>query len=287
MKKILLSTFIIAFSLFLVNMSLFAQRDVRVSRGNYTRSLTSDSDNSNWFGRYENSYFTQWGFSAGISTMGLSLELTTTLSQKFDLRAGVSYMPPAFRISDDISVADDVLRDRVGGYYPDYNVKFKPNLMNGQIFLDFYPKETSTFRVVAGAYLGRSEIQAEGYLVNPETGQRSVLANNVEAGWPNLVVDGRVLNIQDGRLDADIRMGGFVKPYIGVGFGHTIPGLDKSMALNWDIGVLIQPSHSIYQDGTKVEKAVDYTSDAVDIDKYINAVKVWPMVRMQFSFRVK
>lgn len=286
MKKILFSLFIISCTLFLFTESLTAQRGAQTSRGNYVRSLSSEGDNSNWFGRYDSNSFTQWGFNAGISTMGLSLEVVTTLSQKFDVRGGISYMPPAFGLSDKIAVNDDVLRDRVGGYYPDYNVSFKPNLVNGHIFFDFYPKETSSFRIVAGTYFGRSEIQAKGYLKNPETGERSVLVDP-NAGWPNLIVDGRALNIDKGVLDANIRMGGFFKPYVGVGFGHTIPGLDKSMALNWDIGVLIQPSHSIWQNGTKADKATDYTSDAIDIDKYVNAVKVWPMVRMQFAFRVK
>lgn len=286
MKKIILSLFIIICPLFLSNISLMAQRGVKVSRGNYVRNLNSESDNS-WFGRYEKRHFSQFGFAGGISTMGISLELITTISPKFDLRGGFSYMPPAFHISDDISVKDDVLMDRVGGYYPDYHVKFKPNLVNGHIFVDFYPIETSAFHVVVGTYFGRSEIKAEGYLRNPENNKPSVLVNNVDQGWPNLSVDGRLMNIDKGRLDATIRMGGFFKPYVGVGFGHTLPGAGKSMALNWDIGVLIQPSHSIWQNGVKADKAVDYSSDAIDIDKYINAVKVWPMVRMQFSFKMK
>jgi len=286
MKRIIFSLFIIISSLFLSGMTVMAQRGVKISRGNYTRTLSPENDNT-WFGRYEKSRFNQVGFAGGISTMGISLELITTVSQKFDLRGGVSYMPPAFHLSDDISVKDDVLMNRVGGYYPDYHVKFKPNLLNGHVFLDFYPKETSTFHIVAGTYFGRSEIRAEGYLRHPENNKPSVLVNNVDQGWPNLAVDGRLMNIDNGRLDATIRMGGFFKPYVGVGFGHTLPGANKSMALNWDIGVLIQPSHSIWQNGVKADKAVDYGSDAIDIDKYIDAVKVWPMLRMQFSFKMK
>lgn len=285
MKKILFSLFIIICPLFLFNMSAWAQRGTKVSRGNYVRTLSSENDNS-WFGRYEKKHFNQVGLSAGISTMGISLELVTTLSSRFDVRGGINYMPPLLRISDDITVQDDVLRDRVGGYYPDYRVKFKPNLINGHILFDFYPKETSTFRIVAGTYIGRSELRAEGVLVNPETKQRSVLVDQTE-GWPNLIVDGRSVNIDKGRLDANIRMGGVIKPYVGVGFGHTIPGGDKSMTMNWDIGVVIQTTHSIWQDGVKADKVTDYGSDAIDIDKYVDAVKVWPMVRMQFSFKLK
>lgn len=281
MKKIIFCLLVIC-PLLIFELPVLAQRTV-VSRGNYVRSISSQSSNS-WFDRYEKTSVDQIGLAFGVSTMGVGLEAVTSLSYKFDIRAGITYMPPAIGLSRKLDVKDEELLERVG-YNPLYDVSFKPNMFNGHVFLDYYPHETSTFHVTAGFYLGKSKIQAKGKLVNPDTGQKSVLKEGFD-NWPNLVVDGQIMNIQGGRLDADIHMGIIVKPYVGIGFGRSIPG-NSGMAVNCDVGILIQPTHSIYQDGNKSPDANNYKSEAIDISKYVNAVVVWPMARVQLAFRVR
>lgn len=282
MKKIIYSLLIFC-PLLALNMPLTAQRAV-VSRGNYVRAISSQGNN-NWFDRYEKNSVDQIGLAIGLSTMGVGLEAVTSLSYKIDVRLGFTYMPPAIGLNKTLDVKDRVLNQRVGGYDPRYKTSFKPNFLHGHVMFDYYLRETKTFHISAGLFVGKSEVQSRGYLINPDNNKPAQLHKDYAGeGWPNLVVDGRNLNVQNGRLDADIRLGAIIKPYLGIGFGRSIPG-DAGMAVNFDIGVMLQASHSIYQNGEKVNKA-NYTSDAIDISGY-TGFGVWPLVRMQFAFRAR
>lgn len=285
MKKIIFNLLLLC-PLLALNMPLIAQRAV-VSRGNYVRSISSQGNNT-WFDRYDKKSIDQIGLAFGISTMGVGLEAVTSINYKVDLRLGITYMPPAIGLNKSLDVKDQVLKDRVvGNYNPEYRVSFKPNLFHGHVMFDYYPSENKTLHLTAGLFVGKSELQARGYLVNPSTNKPAQLASNApDRGWPNLIADGRSLSVKNGRLEADIRYGAIVKPYIGIGFGRAIPG-NSGLTVNCDLGVVVQPSHSIYQDGNKIEEVNQQdVKDAIDISSY-KGFGVWPMVRLQFAFRAR
>lgn len=231
----------------------------------------------------EDRFLNKLALSFGFSTMGFGLETITPLSRSFMVRAGVDYMPGLISISKNPKVSDDVLSGKIGGYYPNYAVDFKPSFFNGHIYLDYYPMRESSFHFVGGLIMGGSDISAKGELVNPDNGSKSTLTNPDDT-WPTLIVEGYKLNIDNGDLNTDIRMGGIVKPYFGIGFGKLLS--DSRWNVNFDLGIIYQGSYSIRQNGKKADKIEDYESSAINIKKYTDMVKVLPMMNLQVTYRL-
>ncbi|NDV69557.1 hypothetical protein [Dysgonomonas sp. 25] len=237
-----------------------------------------------WFNRRNFELFNQIGVGAGITTMGVTFEGITPINDNFFLRAGINYMPKTFSIKDDIRVNDPALMASVG-YAPDYHVKFKFKSFTGHVLVDWYPDQFNPFHVVGGLYIGNSDFIAEGYLRNPTTGERSTLLDP-NGTWPTLKLKGKRLNIDDGRLNAKIRAGEIVKPYIGVGYSKPFAKYKGDWSFACDAGILIQPTYEIRQDG-KATSAPDYQSESLSINSYLNKVKVWPMVNFRIMYRAK
>lgn len=224
--------------------------------------------------------------SYSLSSMGIGINAITPISSSVNVRAGLNYFPESMAVHQILRVDDNKLIDRVG-YAPDYNVNFKPNLFHGNILLDIYPAKDKPFHFVVGAYIGVGDIRARGRLKNPANGENSVLKPEKEAeGWPLLNVEGYALNINNGILDADIRMGSIIKPYIGLGFGYTIPRV-KNLSFSFEVGAAYQGDYKIRQDGKQAPSMdLNYQSSAIDIKKYANYVKVWPMISFQINHRL-
>ena len=235
----------------------------------------------------EETFLKQLSASFSIGSMGMGLEAATPISSSLKIRAGVYYWPASFSLSKKINVNDAILKQRIDGdYTPRYDVSFKPSLFNGSLLLDYYPSASSSFRITAGVFVGTSELKAEGYLLNPATGERSVLSPEYEEeGWPTLNVEGYALNIDNGELNVDIRMGSAIKPYVGIGFGHIFPK-EERLNCSFDIGLAYQGDYTIRQYGRKADAVVDYTSSAIDIEKYAKYVKVWPVASLKVVYRI-
>lgn len=238
-----------------------------------------------WFDRRKFEFFNQVGISAGVSTMGVNIEGITPINDKFFLRVGADFMPETFGIKDNIRVNDPALRVAVG-YDPEYHVEFKNKSFGGHILLNWYPDEFNPFHVVGGLYIGQSDVKAKGYLRHPDTKDRTTLLDP-NGTWPTLKIKGKRLNIDDGTLDATIRMGEIVKPYIGVGYSRPFAKYKGDFSFNWDVGILVQPTYEIRQDGKKASSAPEYQSESLSINKYLNRVKVWPVMNFQLVFRAK
>lgn len=268
MKKLYITVLIAFCASFFINLTAFSQQKQQ-----------------RWFDRRKHLFLNQLVLSANLSSMGIGLEASTALSDHFMIRAGIDYFPKALGIPDDIRINDDILKGQIqGNYYPDYHVKFKPDMLHGHVVVDYYPNKFKNFFVSAGLYVGVTEIKAEGYLINPETGERSVL-RDPKGEWPTLRLRNQRLNIDGGQLNASIRLGEIVKPYIGIGYGRAIPRYKNDWGYRFELGFLIQPTDEIRQGGDRAP--VDYTSPVINIDKYFNWVKVWPVLNCRVTFRAK
>lgn len=235
-------------------------------------------------GQNSDQFLKELGLSLGFSTMGFGLEAVTPLSKSFKIRAGFDYMPQIISIHEDPSVQDYTLLGKIGkGYYPDYSVDFKPSFFNGHIYLDYYPIKESSFHIVGGFLIGGNDIKADGELVSPHDGTKATLADPNDT-WPTLIVEGYKLNIDNGNLNTSIRMGGIVKPYLGIGFGKFLS--DSRWNVNFDLGIIYQGTYSIRQYGKTADKEQDYKSSAIDIKKYTDLVKVLPMLNLQVTYRL-
>ncbi len=249
----------------------------------FSITLSAQQKQQRWFDRIEQICLNQNVLSSNVSTMGIGLEASTALSDHFMIRSGIDFFPKSIGLSDQIAVKDDILRREVG-YHPDYDVKFKPQVFTGHVVVDYYPHKFKNFFISGGLYVGITDIKAEGYLVKPGTNERSELIDP-KGEWPTLVLRNQRLNIDGGQLNATIRLGEIVKPYLGIGYGRAIPKYKNDWGYRFELGALILATDEIRQGGRRAP--VDYRSPAINIDKYFKWVKVWPMLSFKVTFRAK
>ncbi|MFT3992948.1 MAG: hypothetical protein QM660_01470 [Dysgonomonas sp.] len=287
MKKLYITTLLAICTFMLFCSPLSAQKvpvKSRASSGAIRESRLGLTREAGWYGKYRPGVLKQIGISVGLSTLGIGIEGITPINDNLKLRAGLDYMPSIISVHQEIKVEDASLHYRVGGYYPNYSVDFKPSFFSGHVLINYFPIELKDFYITGGLYVGLNDVKAHGKLVNPQTGEDSKLVNAVDEGWPTLIVEGYRLNIDDGKLDATMRLGKIVKPYIGVGVGRAVPKYD--MNLNCELGFIIQPGYTIRQYGKTTEQ-VDYESSAIDITKYTKWTNVYPKISFQVTFRAK
>lgn len=249
----------------------------------FSITLSAQQKQQRWFDRRKHIFLNQIVLSGSVSTMGIGIEASTALSDHFMLRSGIDFFPKSIGIPDKIRINDKVLFDQVG-CYPDYKVKFKPQVFTGHVVVDYYPNKFRHFFLSAGVYVGVTDIKAEGVLVDPESGER-VKLKDPKGEWPTLRLRNQRLNIDGGQLNATIRAGEIIKPYLGIGYGRAIPKYKHDWGYRIELGALIQPTDEIRQGGHRAP--VDYTSPVINIDKYFKWIKVWPVLSCKVTFRAK
>ena len=77
-------------------------------------------------------------------TLGAGIEMGVDLSDNFTLRGGFNYLQFDFN-----TTISDI----------DYN--FEPEFKNGSLLLDWHPF-TNSFRLTAGAYINKNDVEVEG-----------------------------------------------------------------------------------------------------------------------------
>lgn len=230
---------------------------------------------------YEGGPFSHLNVSLRASTMGVGLEAATPLNSYFKLRAGINYV--GFKTkSYDISLEDNNgnLEDALG-YIPDYNMKPELNFTNGHILIDFHPVKKGIFHITAGAFIGKNRLKAKGFLADEDGNQATLLPGK---SWPQLEFDGNLLDINDGRLNAEIQMGQIVKPYAGLGLGRAIS--KSKVSFKFELGVIYQGDYSIKQNGRKVQTSQFKGENFEDVDEYTKWLKWWPMMNFQLTYRI-
>ena len=237
----------------------------------------------------ENSYGNSTNFldhfsiAVGASTTGFRLDYGATISRNVDFRLGFSYLDFDHDIL--VGVKDDQIRNAtLGGYNPDLDFNADMKFYNLHALFDFYPMRNGIFHLTAGLFFGKNTIAVKGSLVDPQTGENAVLNPGLTT-WPNLhYADYEIPVAADGSVSADIRTGkDWVKPYLGVGLGRSVPKGNFSFKL--EAGLMYQGGYSIESNGTELRKAKD-RADSFD-DKYQKLMKWWPVVNLQLVYRFK
>ena len=237
---------------------------------------------------YDERPFKHLGVGLKASTLGPGIELSTTLSKNFKLRAGLNIAK--YSHSYDIEMEDDMLNMALG-YDPDYDMKAKLDFAHGHLLFDIHPMRYGVFHFTAGVFFGNSKIKASGLLVNPETGQKATLRPEfVEqyGGWEaiTLELDKHGISIDDARIDAELELGNTIKPYFGIGIGRSLP--KKRLGFMFEIGALYQGDYKLKQNGRKVENFEDLSRDSFgeDISDFTDWLKWWPMINFQLTYRI-
>ena len=191
-------------------------------------------------------------------TLGLGAGVGFTLTDTLNARVGYN----AYTFDKDIDETDVSY---------DGEIKFK----SGELLLDWHPFNGS-FRVTAGAYLNKNEINGSA---KPSNGTYEI--NDVTYNAADV-----------GRLDANIDFKN-VSPYIGIGWGNFLDK-DGHFTFTTDIGALYQGSPNVHarvtcgaglSSGDCAQLNSDVAAEAKDLEQEIDSYKWWPVLSIGLAYR--
>ena len=174
------------------------------------------------------------GVSAG--TIGIGFEVAAPITSQFAVRAGYSFLPK-FKYSQKLTLDEGNLAAFYvnGKYVHEVELEGKLNVGNFSLLFDWYPWKNSSFRVTAGAYIGKSDIVTVSNkepFMNPEYAGKAGI--DLSKSGSTVMEKYTIVSDKDGNVDAKVKVNGF-KPYIGIGFGRAVPR--KRVGVQFDLGV--------------------------------------------------
>jgi hypothetical protein len=271
-----------------------------------------------------NEAFKHLGYGIEVSTMGIGVDLSYPLVTDYlELNVGYNFIPK-FSVKKDFDfntgTIDNYIRQvnsaaaqaRQAGYANDINyesfnginvnAKFKPNMGNVKILLKYYPMSYNNFHITAGMMIGSKKlIDLEGKADDATWAKYQTLYNNLPADAARVGVtvseDDLTLAYQykddkyridpsqsEGRLKGSVEVNS-VKPYLGLGWGRSIP--KTAVSFQFEFGVwyhgkpkLVIDESTPRYNGNNID--ADVTKDVDDIMDKVEKIPVYP----QISFRL-
>lgn len=163
------------------------------------------------------------------------IEFATKFSSKLTLRAGMDFLQINRKVKrfdpTQISAVRDALIDIESeiGYKPNIDMKYKYKLFTGHAVGDYHPfSDFNSFFVSAGLYFGKPNLNFNVMLTNPKTG-RTIMEDLEDPEDTEVEItdtNGKSYTIKptdDGQAIIDALFGNSVKPYLGLGFGESVP----------------------------------------------------------------
>lgn len=245
-------------------------------------TLEDDQDKGRYStSHYDGIFLSHLNIAAGVSTLGFTVEAATPISESLKLRAGFDFFNLNTKQYDfDIDDAEGTLHEAFGTQ-PTYEAKGAINAFHGHALVDYYPFKGGILHLTAGAYIGNNKIKAKGVLTD---GNGSAVELKPGYDWPTIDFDGNQLDINNGRLDAELVLGQVIKPYFGIGLGRAVS--KRRIGVKFELGVLYQGDYTLKQNGKKVISTSDVTASIEDADKVTKWLKWYPMVNFQINYRI-
>ena len=210
------------------------------------------------------------GFGIGVGLNGISIDASTPLSRWVQVRAGVSIIP-SIKFKSDVdytySTPDNI--DHEGTVELEGDLK----RVQGQVLFDIFPFTHGAFRVTAGAYFGGSTVIG----ISGQSGELAQLGSNAGV----VIGDYKIpVNPQTGEISGGIKVNNF-RPYIGIGFGRTMP--NNRLNFTFDLGVQIHGHPSLFTDYGEIDKSI--LEDDNTFNKIMDKVTVYPTLTFRLGFR--
>ncbi|MEC4112988.1 hypothetical protein [Myroides pelagicus] len=230
---------------------------------------------------YATEFLEHLNVSAGISTLGLTVEVATPIASHLKLRAGLNY----FNYNSTGHNID--LEDNNGyfqqalGYTPNLDAGGKVNLFHGHALVDFYPAKKGIFFITAGLYAGKTSVKTTGELKD-HLGNPVDLLNGQD--WPTLDFEGNIISLNEGKLNEEIVLGNTIKPYVGIGLGRAVS--KRRFGVKFELGVLYQGDYTITKHANTQPSGTEadlYVTDTEDYTKWLNW---WPKVSLSLNYRI-
>lgn len=233
-----------------------------------------------------------FSLSGGVGTTGITLDVGTMLGNKIGLRGGIDYMPK-FKYSTDLTLALVNRTKEVDiSKIPDYKVNVTGTLNNttGHVLLDIYPSEERGFHVTLGAYLGKNKVVD---VVNEDSELLKQVADfNARRGeFADIPIsyglvaaklgDYNIMPDDNGNARAYMRVRK-VRPYLGVGWGRTVPD-EKGVKFLFDVGLQFSGKPRVYNGVNGQELTAEgVRGEDGGILKTVTGISLYPVL----SFRI-
>lgn len=197
--------------------------------------------------------FRNVSLSARVGSLGPGLELTTSITPKFNLRLAGHHL--SYNRSD-------VLTD----LEIDVRADSKLNLTSGALFADFFPARRG-FRLTAGVVLNQN--------------QADVRITPLEA----YMMDEKAFSPEKiGTLTAVVGHKAQVNPYAGIGFGNSVRK-GARLGFVFDLGVLYTDSPRVEMTGTgMIAPTADVQGPKTEYN--LRGIKLYPVLAIGLSYKI-
>lgn len=215
------------------------------------------------------------GLSAG--TTGIGLEISFPVTKVIQFTAGYSFMP---KIS--------VLKNVDYYYYIHSNgmnirhtetteVEGQLHMGDGKFLVEVSPFENYSFHVTAGLYVGKTVLI---------TAQNNEPLSGINPDG-EIMISGHKIKIgTDGIARATVEVNK-VKPYIGIGFGRSVP--KKRVSVSFDAGLIFWGSPAVYEDisGEHIQaSSVEMGYEDKGLIDDIGTIKIMPVINLKLAVRL-
>lgn len=211
----------------------------------------------------------------GVGTSGIDIDAATSITPRFALRGGVSFMPN-FNLNTDVDVNVDI--DDVGSYSSMVNVNGGIKRLSGELLFNYYPFKKGAFFLTAGAYFGGSKLLK----IDGHSEELKELVE--EAGSAGIVIGDYTIPVdKNGNVSGGLKVSGF-RPYVGLGFGRAVP--KKRVGVMFELGVQIHGKPEVYTDYGNVDNLLDEVDPDDTFTKILDKVTVYPVLKLRLCGRI-
>lgn len=228
---------------------------------------------------------------------GVKIEGSARFMPELTARAGFAFIPSMAIVNNKVFVPDDPQEleayQSALGYTPGIRGNLKVSSFSGHVLADYHPFKNA-FRVTAGLYFNRPQINAKVQLINQNTGQS--IMNDQSTLNPNNMP---VITIKDkdnpadkvsiqpsstAEVEASVDLGRTVQPYIGIGYGFAVPVSRVSFFA--DLGMLFSGKAQISSPNVITgdpNLLIDFSEDAQEA---VYLTQILPVLNIGVSIRL-
>jgi len=199
---------------------------------------------------FSNIFAQEWATAVKISTLGGNVEVYRSFGDQFNAHVGFNY----FTLDQDITGEED------------YDATFSVGLMSISALGDYFPFESSGFRLTAGVFINLNQIDAT---LTPKD---------------EYTVGGDVYTPDDlGTLDANISFNK-IAPYIGLGFGNPTGG-DSGLGFTFEIGTIYQGGSIVDLTATGLLEPSAAQDQEQKFEENLSWFKWYPVVSLGLTYK--
>lgn len=258
----------------------------------------------------DDNIFTHLGASLGVGTTGISLDLSTNITDYVGVRAGVDFIPQvkyktdveiygakeyqskydSWRATLPSSVTSSV-NAPVVTIPSKVDIEGKLNNTTGHLLFDLYPGSKIDWHLTLGAYFGPSKVIS---VYTPDGSQLRGIHeyNQFVTSNPALGADYKIgaelgdyflEPDENGVVDASIKVAGF-RPYVGIGWGRAVPK-NHTLGFSFDLGCQFWGSPKVYLQDKELTTS-DLDGEDGGAIKTLTKISVYPTLTLRLTGKI-